>query len=241
MIRKLDHVGIAVDNLDEGIRFWRDGLGLKLGGTETVETEKVRVAFLPVGESRLELLEPTSDDSPIKGFIDRRGPGINHLTLAVEDIEKVLERLKQNGTIVLGKAPRNGAGGTRVAFLHPKSCGGVLVELVERPEGQDRQASDIRENSVVLAYLREPQEKLWGILRRLDAYGMVLEAIDLGSFDDWMAQVEKEEESVIGPSVLFVPMSRVEKLLLDRPSGSLPSMTDRFVHRTGKTVREVLG
>ena len=92
----------------------------------------------------------------------------------------------------------------------------------------------------VLLYLHNPTEKLWGVLRRLDATGVVIEGIDLSSFDDWVAQVEQQDERAAGPSVLFVPMGRLEKILLDRPSGSLPSMAQRFEQRTGMTVQQAL-
>ncbi|MDX1390348.1 MAG: hypothetical protein R3344_14250, partial [Acidobacteriota bacterium] len=93
----------------------------------------------------------------------------------------------------------------------------------------------------VLVYLREPQEKLWGVLRRLDAAGVMVEGIDLTSFDDWVAQVESGEDNIVGPSVLFIPMTRVEKVLLDRPSGELPSLAERFQRRTGRPVEQFLG
>jgi hypothetical protein len=92
----------------------------------------------------------------------------------------------------------------------------------------------------VLAYLREPTEKLWGVLRRLDPAGVTIEGVDLASFDDWVAQVERQEDAVVGPSILFVPMARVEKVLLDRPSGNLPSLAERFERRTGRRVQDVL-
>ena len=239
MIEAVDHVGVAVRDARKRLEFWSEALGLPLEGTETVETEKVRVAFLPVGESRIELLEPTDDASPIAAFLERRGEGIHHLTFRVRDLEAVLERLAAAGVRTVGESPRPGAGGSRVAFLHPKSCGGVLVELVEPAEPAAGE-TDIRPGSSVLVYLREPQEKMWGVLRRLDAAGLVVEGIDLGSFDDWIAQLERGEDSVVGPSLVFLPMSRLEKILLDRPSGHLPSMADRFQRRTGRTVQHVL-
>jgi len=113
------------------------------------------------------------------------------------------------------------------------------VELVERG-GNVKNETSIDPGQPVLVYLRDPQEKLWGILRRLDPSGLVLEGIDLGSFDDWVSQVEKGEESVVGPSVLFVPTLRLEKILLDRSSGKLPSLADRFFERIGRRVQEVL-
>lgn len=235
----IDHIGIAVDSLEDRLPFWRDALGLPVGGTETVETEGVRVVFLNAGDSRIELLEPTREDSAIAKFLAKRGEGINHVTLAVPDIEAALGRLRERGITAIGDAPRAGAGGTRVAFLHPRSCGGVLMELVERRSSA--RVDDIAPGRAVLVYLREPQEKMWGVLRRLDPTGLVFEGIDLTSFDDWASQVEREDDQVVGPSTLFVPMARVERVLLDRPSGSLPSLAERFRDRTGRSVQDVLG
>jgi methylmalonyl-CoA epimerase len=239
MILRLDHVGIAVRSIDESLRFWELALGLELEGREAVPTEGVDVAFLPVGRSRLELLQATSTDSPVARFVDKRGPGIHHLTFEVDDIVTTLDRLAGVGIELLDRVPRTGAGGTRVAFVHPRATGGVLVELVERLRRAPASGGlDVGET--VLAYLRDPHEKLWGVLRRLDPSGIVVEGIDLTSFDDWVAQVENGEESVVGPSVVFLPTPRIEKVLLDRSSGSLPSLSDRFVERTGRTVQQVL-
>jgi methylmalonyl-CoA/ethylmalonyl-CoA epimerase len=241
MIRKVDHVGIAVRSLKERMPFWAEALGMDVGGLEEVASEKVRVALLPTGESRIELLEPTSADSPIAKAIEKRGEGIHHLTLEVDDIRAVLERVTKAGVRVLGEAPRTGAGGSRVAFLHPKSCGGVLVELVEHPRSPAaREDKTIGPGQTVLLYLREPQEKLWGVLRQVDSSGIQFEGIDLASFDDWVAQIERGEESVVGPSVLYLPMLRIERILLDRPSGHLPSLAERFQRRTGRSLTEVL-
>ena len=237
MKTRIDHIGIAVRELEERLRFWRDALGLAVTGVEEVATEKVRVAFLPAGGARLELIEATAPDSPIARFIEKRGEGLQQLALAVDDVQGVLDRLKARGIPLLDDAPRAGAAGTKVAFLHPKATGGVLVELVEHPQ---RASSKVEPGDAVLAYLREPQEKLWGVLRSLDAAGATVEALDLASFDDWCAQVERGDESVVGPSVLFVPMTRIEKLVLDRPSGNLPSMIQRFEARTGRSLSSVL-
>lgn len=239
MSAKIDHIGIAVGKLDDRLPFWRDALGLTLDGTERVESERVEVAFLRAGDARIELLQPTDPSSPIARHLDKRGEGIHHLTLRVTDIEAALARLRDAGVEILGDAPRAGAEGSRVAFLHPRSCGGVLVELVQRPRGE--RPDDIAPGRAILAYLRDPQEKVFGLLRRIDASGVVLEGIDLSSFDDWVAQVERGEETIVGPSVVFVPMTRVERLLLDRPSGNLPSLSDRFRTRTGRTMEDVLG
>jgi methylmalonyl-CoA/ethylmalonyl-CoA epimerase len=239
MITKIDHVAIAVRRLEQQLPFWAEALGLDVEGMETVEAEQVKVAFLAAGTSRIELLEPTTDESTVARFLERRGEGIHHLTFEVRDLQQHIGRLREHGVELLGNEARLGAGGRPIAFLHPRSSGGVLVELVETTR-HERGSDDIRPGSCVLAYLRDPVEKLWGVLRRLDGAGAVVEAIDLASFDDWIAQVERSEESVVGPSVLFVPMGRLEKILLDRPSGNLPSLADRFEQRTGRTVQQVL-
>lgn len=237
MIDKIDHIGIAVRGLGERLPFWAEALGLAVGGRERVDSEAVDVAFLPVGESRIELLEATDADSTIAKFIDRRGEGIHHLTLAVRDLDAVLERMAQHDVPVPGGA-RTGAGGSRVAFLHPKASGGVLIELVERRAAD---SSELTAGAPVLVYLREPQEKLWGVLRGLDGAGVTLRGIELGSFDEWVAQVERDEENVVGPSLLFIPSRRVDKVLLDEPSGELPSLSQRFEQRTGLRVEDVVG
>ena len=238
MIVGIDHIGIAVRSLDERLRFWRDALGLRLAGTEQVASEGVRVAFLPTGGARIELLEADRPDSPVAKFIDKRGEGIHHVTLAVESIQPVLDRLKAAGVPLLDETPRAGAEGTRVAFLHPAAAGGVLVELVER-RGPARPAG-IAPGDPVLLYLRDPQEKVWGVLRERDASGITIEGMDLASFDAWMSQVERGEDGIV-PSLLFFPMPRVERLLLDRGTPSLPALSEGFVRRTGRTVRDVLG
>jgi len=237
MIRKIDHVAVGVPSLERALSFWSETLGLEVSGIETVEAEKVKVAFLDVGDSRLELLEATDPESPVARFVAKRGGGIHHLTLAVSDLPQLLETLAQRGVQLLGGI-RSGAGGTRVAFLHPSSTGGVLLELTER--GGRPAGADIVPGAAVLLYLREPQEKLWGVLRRLDGTGAVLEGLDLGSFDTWLGHVERGEMDVIGPSVLFVPMMRLERILLDRSSGGLPSLAERFEEQTGRSVQSVL-
>jgi len=158
----------------------------------------------------------------------------------VPDLQAALDRIAGLGLVLLDAAPRPGAAGSRVAFLHPRTTGGVLVELLEERPGP-APASAFLPGETVLAYLREPQEKLWGVLRGLDGAGLLLEGVDLGSFDDWVAQLERGAESAVGPSVLFFPMARVEKILLDRPSGTLPSLADRFRARVGVSVQQVLG
>jgi methylmalonyl-CoA/ethylmalonyl-CoA epimerase len=131
---KIDHIGIATGGIEEVAAFYRDALGLKIEDVEEVSDQKVRVAMLPIGESRIELLEPTTADSPISKFLAKRGPGIHHVAIQVEDIRESLGKLKQEGARLIDEEPRTGAGGCLVAFVHPSSTGGVLVELVEHQE-----------------------------------------------------------------------------------------------------------
>jgi len=131
---KIDHIGIATRGIDEAARFWLSALGVSAIETEEVADQKVRVAMLPIGESRIELLEATSEDSPISKFIEKRGPGIHHLAVNVDNIQTALAQLKQNGARLIDTEPRRGAGGCLVAFVHPSSTGGVLLELVQNPD-----------------------------------------------------------------------------------------------------------
>ena len=132
MVSKIDHIGIAVSNLDEAVKLYKDVLGLELHGTEVVPEQKVKVAFLPVGDTEVELLESTSADGPIAKFIETKGQGIQHIAFRVDDIEAALEEMKAKGMRLIDEKPRYGAGGAKIAFLHPKSTGGVLIELCER-------------------------------------------------------------------------------------------------------------
>jgi methylmalonyl-CoA/ethylmalonyl-CoA epimerase len=129
---KIDHLGIAVNSIEKGKNFWTDVLGLSLEGTETVEAQKVTTAFLPVGESEVELLESTAPDGPIAKFIEKKGEGIQHIAFRVDNIEAALAELKAKGIQLIDENPRLGAGGAKIAFLHPKATSGVLVELCER-------------------------------------------------------------------------------------------------------------
>jgi methylmalonyl-CoA/ethylmalonyl-CoA epimerase len=131
-ILKIDHLGIAVNSMDEGKSFWSDILGLKFEGAETVAEQKVTTAFFPVGESEVELLESTSPDGPVAKFIEKKGTGFQHVAFRVENIDEALAELKAKGIQLIDQEPRKGAGGARIAFLHPKATGGVLVELCER-------------------------------------------------------------------------------------------------------------
>lgn len=132
---EIDHLGIAVKSLAEAKKFYEQ-LGLQPMPDETVEAEQVRLSMIPVGESRIELLEPTSPDSPIAKFLEKRGPGIHHIALHVEDLSGTIERLKANGTRLISDEIKIGAGGHLYVFVHPSSTGGVLLELVEdAPQG----------------------------------------------------------------------------------------------------------
>ncbi len=131
-ILKLDHVGIAVKNLDETLKFYQDVLGLDLADTEIVEEQKVKVAFLPIGDTEVELLESTADDGPIAKYIERNGEGVQHLAFLVEDIEEAIKDMQDKGMRMIDEMPRYGAGGAKIAFMHPKSSYRVLIELCQR-------------------------------------------------------------------------------------------------------------
>ena len=131
-ILKIDHIGVAVNSMDNGKNFWSDILGLSFEGDETVAEQKVKTAFFPVGESEVELLESTAPDGPIAKFIEKKGEGIQHIAFRVENIEAALAELKAKGVRLIDETPRRGAGGAKIAFLHPKATSGVLVELCER-------------------------------------------------------------------------------------------------------------
>ena len=130
-LKRVDHVGIAVKNLDESVQFY-ESLGFKATGYEVVAEQKVKVAFLPCGDSEIELLESTEPDGPIARFIEKNGPGIQHVAIRVDDIDKALEELKAKEVRLIDQVPRYGAGNARIAFVHPKATGGVLLELTQR-------------------------------------------------------------------------------------------------------------
>ncbi len=128
---QIDHIGIAVKSLAEAVKVYEDVIGLKVSGYDQVDEQGVRVAMLPAGDSRIELLEPITADSPIEKFMSKRGEGIHHIALRVDDIEAALARFKAAGARLIDSTPRVGAHNTRIAFVHPSSTHGVLVELVE--------------------------------------------------------------------------------------------------------------
>lgn len=131
MTKKINHVGIAVKSLEASIPFYRDVLGMEFEGTEEVVEQKVKVAFLCVGESRIELLEPTSADSPVAKFLEKNGEGTHHLAYQVDDLEAALAELKAKGVRLIDETPRRGAHNSLIAFIHPKAGGGVLTELCQ--------------------------------------------------------------------------------------------------------------
>lgn len=132
MVKKLDHIGIAVKDLQATLKFYEETLGLKSAGTEVVAEQKVRVAFLPIGDTEVELLESTEEDGPIAKFIAKNGEGIQHMAYRVDDIETAIAEMKEKGVRMIDETPRYGAGGAKIAFCHPKSTSGVLVELCQR-------------------------------------------------------------------------------------------------------------
>lgn len=133
MIRRLDHVAIAVADLEGAIRRFAEDLGLTLSGREDVPTERTSTAFFPLEGTRIELVHPMNGEGPIAKALEKRGPGLHHLCFETDDLDADVERLRAKGYVFLSDAPRPGAHGTRVIFVHPKSCGGVLVELAEHP------------------------------------------------------------------------------------------------------------
>jgi methylmalonyl-CoA/ethylmalonyl-CoA epimerase len=131
----IQHLGVAVSSIEDALTFWRDALGLELKEIEIVEDQGVRVAMLPIGESRIELLEPTGEETPVGRFVAKRGAGMHHLCVEVGDIHAKLEELKSHGVRLIDERPRIGAGGALVAFIHPASTGGVLIELTQQGSG----------------------------------------------------------------------------------------------------------
>ncbi len=131
---RIEHIGIATESIEKSLSFWRDALGLELVHTEEVAEQKVRVAMLPLGEPRIELLEATSDDSPIAKFLQKRGAGVHHIAVRVDDIHATLERLKAQGARLIDEHPRRGADDCLIAFVHPATAGGVLLELVQHED-----------------------------------------------------------------------------------------------------------
>jgi methylmalonyl-CoA epimerase len=132
-VKKIDHIGIVVKDIEAALRVYRDALGLELVKTESVPEQKVKVAFLPAGESEIELVQPTSEDSGVARYLARRGEGIHHICLEVDDIEATLARVVAQGMELIDETPRTGSGGQKLAFVRPRSACGVLIEFYEKP------------------------------------------------------------------------------------------------------------
>jgi len=128
----VDHIGVAVKSIEEALKFWETTLNIKCTGVEEVVEQKVKTAFLPLKDTEVELLEPTADDSPVAKFIEKKGEGIHHLAIRVDDVQKALDELKAKGVRLIDEKPRKGAGGAMIAFIHPAATGGVLLELSQR-------------------------------------------------------------------------------------------------------------
>jgi methylmalonyl-CoA/ethylmalonyl-CoA epimerase len=132
-IKRIDHIAIVVDDLDSALGFWRDALGLELQAVEDIPEQASTVAFMPAGGSEVELVKPTTDDSGVARYLQKRGPGIHHICFEVENIDSALAELKAKGVRLINETPLTGADGKRLAFIHPESTHGVLVELYEIP------------------------------------------------------------------------------------------------------------
>jgi methylmalonyl-CoA/ethylmalonyl-CoA epimerase len=171
MIKRIDHIAIVVEDIDAALSFWRDTLGLDLTHVEDVPEQRAAVAFLPTGASEVELVKPTSDDSGVARFLARRGPGIHHICFEVDDISQALSVLKARGVRLIDESPRIGTGGKQIAFVHPQSTHGVLIELYQltpqeperRLERQRGLADRVSQEGQVMA------AAVLGFLRRLVA------------------------------------------------------------------------
>jgi methylmalonyl-CoA epimerase len=236
---KVDHIGIAVRALDKAAEFYRDSLGLEISAMEEVAGEGVRVAFLPVDGGRIELLEPLSEESPVGRFLSKRGEGIHHVCLQVEDLDAVVSSLQARGASVIEPAIRTGAGGNRIAFVHPRSTHGLLLELKE-VEKSTAHKKTIGPGSVVVVYLNDPAAKIWGVLTSMDQTGVGIEGIDLKSFDQWTRGIMSGDLGPRDVSIAFYPLTRVVKILLDRGTDTAPSLQAQFAERTGKTITEFM-
>ena len=134
-IKRIDHIAIVIDDIETALDFWRDALGLSVSHIADVPTEHSQIVFLPLGSSEIELVKPTTDDSGLARYLDKRGPGMHHICLEVDDIEAMMSQLKSKGIQLIQETPSVGLGGRKYAFIHPKSSSGVLVELYELPPG----------------------------------------------------------------------------------------------------------
>ena len=233
---RIDHLGIAVRSLDEALGFYREALGLPLAGTEEVAGERVRVAFLPAGETRIELLEPSDPASAVATHLDRRGEGIHHVCFEVEDLEAAVEKIRAHGGRLVDPAIRPGSGGSRVAFVHPKSARGVLVEL--REGGRHAGVRAPGPGSIAIVHLMDPPGKFWGRILAMDGAGISIQGVDLRSFEDLLRGAASGEMGPKDLSVIFYPLRRVEKVLLDLGTEAAPSLDEAFGARVGRSLAE---
>lgn len=168
-IKSVNHIAIVVDDIDSALEFWRDALGLELSYVEDVPDQQSVVAFLPSGESEIELVKPTTPNSGVGRYLDKHGPGLHHICFEVEDIDAVLRRLKRHGVALINEEPTIGTGGKKIAFIHPKSTHGVLLELYElteaEPEIRLRRARELADR--VMARGQTAVSAAWGFLRNL--------------------------------------------------------------------------
>ena len=134
MVKKIDHIGIAVNSIEEQLPFYTDIMGLKVDKIETVQSEGVKVCFISVGDTHIELLEPISDESPIKKFLEKNGQGVHHIAYSTDDIVKTITSLKGKDFKLINEQPKQGAGGKLICFVHPKSTFGVLTEICQKTE-----------------------------------------------------------------------------------------------------------
>ncbi len=232
------HLGVAVRDARASLALWADAIGLPLGRVETVGSEGVRTWFLDAGSTHVELLEALDEQTPVGRFLEKRGEGLHHVCLEVDDIEAMLARLAARGIDPVG-AVREGAGGARVAFLHPRDTGGLLIELAEPAPGS-ASGPAFAPGTLAVVYLRDPREQCVGVVRRLDALGVALLGMDLDAWDDWVAQWVSDEAGPLAPSLQFFPAARIEKLLADSDSPHLPSFSRRFEERTGRALAVAL-
>lgn len=136
-VKRIDHIAILVDDLEHTLSFWRDALGMQVTHLMDVPAEAAQIAFLPIGGSEIELVRPTTEDSGLAKYLEKRGPGMHHVCLEVDDIEGMLAQLKEKGIQLINEQPRRSADGRKYAFIHPKSAHGVMVELYELPAGKE--------------------------------------------------------------------------------------------------------
>ncbi len=235
----LDHVGLASKNPQERVKVWCDRLGLPLVRTEVVETEGVRTWFLDLGDgSKIELLEPLGEEGPIARHLQRRGEGVHHICLAVTDLEGMLASLASGGIEAIGGI-REGAEQKRIAFLHPRDTGGVLLELAESV-GDTKATRGPHPGELVVLYLRDPRERVVGVIESLDHAGVTIDGLDHAAWNDWIAQWARGEPGPLAPSLQYFPMARVERILFDRESPDMPSMAREFSERTGRGIGDAL-